>query len=497
MGRSVPPFRDTQARRLAMNALRVFRTLAPATSLALLLILVWCALRFAWLEGSPKGFFMDESRGALHVMCLAESGVSGDGKRWPLFASGFAGGFYTPPYLYGALAWTWAVGTSPAAFRAFSAFANVLTLVGLFVLVRSTVGPRAALFALLAGALSPWSWQFSRIAWDPPLAPAFLVWGTYAFAKSPRPWTQVSAGGLFSLAMYAYPPLRATTPLWVLTLVVLAWRHKTHSLRHILTCLAAMTLVTLPLAMVMFAEGFTNRSASLSILSRDFIEGNRGGMPAVAFVAETFLGNVFAHLHPRYLLFRGDANLRHSSQLIGQLGPIDVLAILLALAFVVRSLVFERSSTRVAPRAVGTIRWALLALWGAFLGTLPAALTWEGLPHALRSIATWPFVAMFSGVVLAAAAEHLRKLAPFVVLVGAAHTVLFLPKYLRAYDSVDNEWFHPEVSRRFRDRARSADEAVKPLLANYSDMQLRYHLMRRGLSCAESQRRLEALRRSR
>ena len=36
-----------------------------------------------------------------------------------------------------------------------------------------------------------------------------------------------------------------------------------------------------------------------------------------------------------------------------------------------------------------------------FLATLPAALTWEGIPHALRSIGAWPCVVLFTGAVLA------------------------------------------------------------------------------------------------
>lgn len=51
----------------------------------------------------------------------------------------------------------------------------------------------------------------------------------------------------------------------------------------------------------------------------------------------------------------------------------------------------------------------MVALAGALLGLVPAALTWEGTPHALRAIAAWPFFALLSGYLLAAMEEQLRQ----------------------------------------------------------------------------------------
>ena len=150
------------------------------------LAVLWLVLRFVVLEHSPPGFYGDEFRGALHAICIGETGESAYGERWPVFVRGAGGGFYTPPFLYFSAVWAKVFGYSIASFRAIAAFFSVLTIVALYGWVRRAAGPEIAAWSAFVAALSPWSFQFSRIAWDPPLAPAFLMLGLWA-------WTQPRA----------------------------------------------------------------------------------------------------------------------------------------------------------------------------------------------------------------------------------------------------------------------------------------------------------------
>ena len=106
-----------------------------------------------------------------------------------------------------------------------------------------------------------------------------------------------------------------------------------------------------------------------------------------------------------YLFFTGDPNLRHSTQIMGELGWLDILALgcfLFAGLFAVARAFRPQPGAASAPpsRAWSVAACAILA--GAF-ATLPAALCWEGLPHALRSMGGWPAVAVFTGSVLSVA----------------------------------------------------------------------------------------------
>jgi 4-amino-4-deoxy-L-arabinose transferase-like glycosyltransferase len=172
------------------------------------LALGWLVLRFVGLEHSPPGFYGDEVRAALNMICIGETGASAYGERWPAFVRGAGGGFYTPPFLYFGALWAELFGYSIASFRAIAAFFSVLTIVALYGWVRRAAGHEIAAWSAFVAALSPWSFQFSRIAWDPPLAPAFLVLGLWAWLNARAVPAGLLSGALVALAMYAYPPTR-------------------------------------------------------------------------------------------------------------------------------------------------------------------------------------------------------------------------------------------------------------------------------------------------
>jgi len=94
-----------------------------------------------------------------------------------------------------------------------------------------------------------------------------------------------------------------------------------------------------------------------------------------------FVGNYLAHLSPRFLFLSGDSNLRHSVLSMGELYHFEFPLLCLALYGIFRK---------------GREHDVLVVLW-ALLGIVPAALTNESVPHALRCIASVPAFALLSG----------------------------------------------------------------------------------------------------
>lgn len=173
----------------------------------LILIIFWFVVRFVALEVSPEGFYFDETPGATHILCLQENGRDFYGKSWPLFSSNGIGNFTNGPYLYAGTVWTTVFGSSPTSLRAMSGFFVLLTILGIGFLAYRVGGASLGLGVLFTAALSPWAFQHSRIAWDPPLAPAFLVWGLCCLLLGKKYWSAFFAGLLFALSAYAYKPL--------------------------------------------------------------------------------------------------------------------------------------------------------------------------------------------------------------------------------------------------------------------------------------------------
>jgi 4-amino-4-deoxy-L-arabinose transferase-like glycosyltransferase len=445
--------------------------------------LAWCVMRFIGLDHVPYGLWPDEALAGLHVDCLAQTGASADGQRWPLFATGLAGGLYTPTYLYTLFAWSRLFGTSIRSLRGLAATFSIAAIAGIWLLVRRLAGRRAAYLAVVAAALSPWSFQFARFAVDPPMAPMLLVFAAYLFVHSPRvPWA-AAAGVVMALAAYTYPPVRVQAALLVLLLL---WVERARLDRARIAALAvAMGGTAAPLAVLMLQGKLLARSKALSILSADYIKANHGHLNTFGFVLKQLLDNLHEHLRPSYLFFTGDPNIRHSTQVMGELGWLDILAVGCFCAAV--GLVVIRTLRRLPPPSIAHPHaWALAgcAIVAGGFATLPAALCWEGLPHALRSIGAWPAVAAFTGAVLSSLWARWRAVPIAAVVLALGQTAHFVPYFFRAYPKASYEaWAGP-----LRDAAESRDPTRFANVARaYDPLEYRYYLMHAfGDSCATS-----------
>ena len=166
--------------------------------------------KFFGLEYTPPGFYVDEVAGVVQALCLLQTGRDFYGDFLPLFAPGVNDAFYTPAYLYGQAAWAALFGNSIFAFRAFIAFISALTIGLLYAWIKNESSKKIALYVAFAATIMPWSFHFSRIAWDPPLGVFFLIaalWANRRFANA------FLTAALLTLAAYSYSPLRIAIPL--------------------------------------------------------------------------------------------------------------------------------------------------------------------------------------------------------------------------------------------------------------------------------------------
>jgi hypothetical protein len=370
----------------------------------------WALSRFIGLADAPLGFFMDESRSALHALCLAETGRNADGESWALFSSAFGGGHHPFTLVLFNAGWTRLFGSSPAAFRASSAFFISVSTIGLWFVARallrwfdtreakaqpSAVDRLFPALVVFGALLLPWSFQFSRVAWEGPVAAMYLVLSlaaldrvTLATRTSRQLLWAALTGVLAALAMISYPPLRVATPLvlagvsaWLLCARFLTWP-------AIAVGVACVSVCMLPVALQTLSGAITERTMGVAIFARSWLDDNRNGVPRAVFFAGTLLDNLLSHFKPSFLFLWGDANRRHSSGLVGEFSPVDAFAMLAALVALGRRFLLgvfsDRSLVPLAPDTRRLACFAAFGLAGFVCGTLPAALTWDSVPHALR-----------------------------------------------------------------------------------------------------------------
>ncbi len=401
----------------------------------LFICVIACVIRFWDLEASPPGFYIDEAALSTAIMCVQQTGTDPFGAHLPLFSRSLSGGFVTGPYLYSGVVWTRIFGTSIFSFRALIAFYSVLTIVGLYFLARLLfLSRQAGLWSALAGAISPWSFQFSRIAWDPPLGPCFLIWGLYFYFRAKRFWEAIVASVLLALAMYSYPPTRMQVGLLLPFLLYLKIKRDRPNWKLLATGAASFSIALVPLLIGTLSGELQGRFNMLSITSPDYLQ-QFGGF-SIFLVIRLFFTNVFSHLSPKFLFWSGDANLRHSIQSFGELSWFDLLALLSFLWLAFRRQLYQ---------AHEHLLIFILFIWGVFTGIAPAAMIWESVPHALRAIGAWPFVALISGYLIYRISTFITWMPVVARVVAVIFFALYLRSYFDEFPQIAGPWFDANV----------------------------------------------------
>lgn len=478
---------------------------AVASVLLVVLVVVASALRFVSITKSPPGFYIDEAAISAQVICIRESGASLEGQWLPLFTPVLQGGYLTPSYLVPALAWTSVFGDSIASFRTLTAFASLLFIWGSFVLgFRVWRSKDAAWMCALAAAISPWVFQFARIAWDPSLAPMYLVWafaflwprdgnGAHESFEFPRQarlrareiGVATACGFLFAAAGYCYPPLRVqiaiTLPFAMFGLI--RWRVKETVVRSTLTRFAIIGVVGMTLAIPLVLKTLSGemlaRTRMLSVFNPEFVPQQNGEGPILAGL-RLFFQNLGALLSPDYLILHGDPNLRHSTGLLGLWSWLDLLAVFVAALALL--LVLMKTS------ALKPWRFEIaFVIIGYIAGLLPAALTWESNPHALRSFGAVVFLVLGAGGSLSLMWRHSLKSRSAVLGMAFASFLVFVNVYFVRYPHAASPWFDApvvEIAEQLRaeGRLKDMDFELRKRGIDYDPLAVSYYRLSAGVS---------------
>jgi len=288
------------------------------------------------------------------------------------------------------------------------------------------------LYVAFVASIMPWAFQFSRIAWDPPLAPLFLIMVLWISTLHKRWWL---SGIPLALAIYSYPPLRIIAPLIWLLIPGISWKRK-------IAVLFIAGFFCVPLLFQFQDENFANRSNMLALWSPAFYNPYRH--LDLSELIPIFFRNFGAHFSFRFLFISGENNLRHSIQSFGMLSWLDFLA-LIGILGLIGARVLRRIPSIFEDTQYQTLTIALI---GVVVGIIPAALTNEGSPHALRAISVWPFYALTTGIILSRINDLLqsKKIALGFIVLGTIFFGLYQYFYFYKYPYFSQEAFEAGFS---------------------------------------------------
>jgi len=394
--------------------------------LFILILILGAFFRFYLITEIPPGLYADEAMNGNNAL---EAIATGEFKIFYPENNGREGLFINLQAISLAV-----FGNKPWALRVVSAVFGTLTILGIFLLTRelfltpkSQIIPktqntndrntrilnfdqwnlfgiwnlefgisRSEIIALLSSfflASSYWHINFSRIGFRAITIPFFATVGMYYLLKGLREgkiFDLAMAGVFIGLGFHGYIAFRFIPFIIAVPIGWYLWnKYKVLSKDCFLCLIALFILITIavasPLAIhfLQNPQDFFGRATDVSIFS--------ASSPLKEFAKSTVLimGMPFV---------RGDCNWRHNYACQPELHPIISFFFLVGIIALFRNTKYKIQNTKY-----------ILIAWLFFL-SLPAILTREGLPHALRSIGIIPPIMILSGI-------------------GAYHTLQWLTKW--------------------------------------------------------------------
>jgi 4-amino-4-deoxy-L-arabinose transferase-like glycosyltransferase len=299
-------------------------------------------------------------------------------------------------------------GPEPWLLRLPAAVFGTLTVWGVYLLAAELFSVPIGLLACFFLATSFWHVLFSRLGLRAIGAPLFAVWTLYflldamrrARAGQPCAWRLVLAGFVCGLGFYTYIAYRVTPVLAVIVFLYWLGQSRREAMRAfaIFTLAAAVAAAPLAFYFARHPDALLHRSAEVSIFHK--------AQPFAELLAN--IGKT-----TQMIFTRGDFDWRYNISF----RPVVFWPVA----------IFFAAGTIIAVAGVcrrgGRFPYALALAW-LVLGAVPAVLSSENMPSAIRSIMMIPAIFMLAAVGAHRAYEWLALRAPRQAVL-AASAVLF------------------------------------------------------------------------
>lgn len=262
-------------------------------------------------------------------------------------------------------------------------------------------------------AISPWSIQFSRIAFESNIGLALNILMVLSFLKGlRRPWLLTLSAIFAGLSIYTYQSEKVFVPLLVLSLLII-YRKKLFDLqkKYIFTAILVGILVVVPMVTHIFlnedallrAKGTSIFNHQTQLLKMDTlkIERDKEVNDFIGLVfdnrrvtyAKTIIQGYIAHFDPVWIFVTGDIS-RHHAPGMGLLYLFELPFILIGIYFIIFGELDRKTKFLI-------FSWYLLA-------AIPPSITYD-VPHAVRTLNFLPMYQVFAASGILASFFYLGK----------------------------------------------------------------------------------------
>ena len=329
----------------------------------------------------PAGLYLDESSIGFNAVSLMETGRDEHGALLPIYPKS-VGDYKNPIFIYASAVVLKVLGISEFNLRFTSVIFYLCALTLTLLLTKRLFedNPIIRLYTLVAFGFLPMFFTISRIAFEVitqlawTSASLLLIWMVFHWSSAKRETLNaLICGFVLGTATYTYSTGRLLSFLGLGVLWVVYLKRLSFKKLSLVTATFLGALIPFFVFSIRNPGAITSRFSTLSYWSEELSLADK-------FVI--FFQNYLTYFSPRFLLFQGDSNLRHST---GFGGIIFASVFLLAMIGIMGIVIKKKFD-----------RFNIFLFISLLLSPVAAALTSEGTPHALRSMTLGYYIFLFS-----------------------------------------------------------------------------------------------------
>jgi len=370
------------------------------TIIALIIIALSAIYYFIYLKYIPGGIFPDAAANGLDANLIL------DGQHQPFFPRGNGREALFFYLMAGAIA---LFGVNHWSILIPGVLVAILTIWGVYKLASLVFSQKVGLLAMIMTSVSYWFFIISRSGFRAILMPMFLVFFLYflflAVKQDKHCWLWASLSGLmFGLGFYSYIAYRMILfwPVFLIFLLIVSKisERKKHSqyirIGWYFTIFSILALLPLGVYFIYNPDAIVGRAGQVSIFSPELNQGD-----LVGTLVDQIKTNFFAFWS------QGDLNWRHNISSWSLLDPLTGIFLAGGLVFfLIKSIQFV--GNLFSCLSFRGIEYFMILVTFLLL-LVPAIMSPEGAPHALRLIGCLPFTMIMASWFLVAIFEIFNR----------------------------------------------------------------------------------------
>lgn len=280
-----------------------------------------------------------------------------------------------------------------------------------------TKSKKTALISSLLLAIIPWHFHFSRFGVNAVSSVFFILAGFYYLLLGRTVKKSFLIGMiLFALSLYSYSSAMITSPLFVISTILIFSRDYLKDKKTLLLGIILFLIISAPLAINFITDKKANERPQ-----NIFVFKNK--TPAEGF--NLFTKHYLEHYSPSFLFLKGDPNIRHNAPNNGE------LYIFMAPFIIIGLLLFLKKRDKIS----------LFILFWLLFFPLPSALTNDGNPHATRSLLGAPLFCILSAYAISRFAKPV--ILAVTIIIASFNVYSYFNNYFNIYPKVlfsSNAW---------------------------------------------------------